>query len=387
MSPKRSADRLFTPRFLVMCGFTLTVFLSAFQLLPTAPYRILDLGGSHAAAGLFLGLLTYSSALSAPLTGALADRLGRRRTLLVASLTLTVLSLAYAASPTYQLPLALVLVHGVFWSALLAASAATITEIIPESRRAEGIGYWGMATVIAIAIAPALGLALYHHAGWAWLCLGTALLHLGMAAIALTLPESGRRRLAGEPWLPRPLVEWRIVGLSVTLFLYSYGYGAINSFVALYADAQHVTPRGLYFMTFAAMTLLVRPFSGRFADRVGYRRVFLPCLVLIAIGLGLLSLAGTRAWMLASGVVFGLGFGAAYPIYVAHVMRHVPDHRRGAAFGAVLAAFDIGIGTGSIVSGVLVGRYGYAAAYGVAGLLSALSLPYFLWAERRFLAG
>ena len=59
-------DRLFTVRFFTMCGFTFTVFLSAFQLLPTAPVRILQLGGTTFAAGLFLGFLTYASALSAP---------------------------------------------------------------------------------------------------------------------------------------------------------------------------------------------------------------------------------------------------------------------------------------------------------------------------------
>ena len=79
------SDRLFTPRFFVMCGFTFTVFLSAFQLLPTAPFRILELGGTTFASGLFLGFLTYASALSAPITGAIADRIGRRRTLIIAS--------------------------------------------------------------------------------------------------------------------------------------------------------------------------------------------------------------------------------------------------------------------------------------------------------------
>ncbi|HYU80645.1 MAG TPA: hypothetical protein VEK56_16765, partial [Vicinamibacterales bacterium] len=74
-------DRLFSPRFFLMCGFSFTVFLSAFQLLPTAPYRILELGGTAAAAGLFLGFLTYSSALTAPLTGSLVDRVGPRRVL------------------------------------------------------------------------------------------------------------------------------------------------------------------------------------------------------------------------------------------------------------------------------------------------------------------
>ena len=75
-------ERLFTPRFFVMCGFSFTVFLSAFQLLPTAPFHILDLGGSTFASGLFLGFLTYSSAFSAPLTGAYADRVGSRRVLI-----------------------------------------------------------------------------------------------------------------------------------------------------------------------------------------------------------------------------------------------------------------------------------------------------------------
>ena len=63
-----SQQRLFTPRFFTMCAYTFTVFVSVFQLLPTAPYRVLDLGGTTAAAGLFLGFLTFSSAFSAQYT-------------------------------------------------------------------------------------------------------------------------------------------------------------------------------------------------------------------------------------------------------------------------------------------------------------------------------
>src|SRR5687767_8838685 len=133
-------SRLFTPRFFVMCGFSFTVFLSAFQLLPTAPFHIIDLGGSTFASGLFLGFLTYSSALSAPLTGAYADRVGSRRVLIVSSLALVVFSMLYAVITNVRLLLAMVLVHGVFWSGLLSASAAYMTNLLPERRRAEGIG-------------------------------------------------------------------------------------------------------------------------------------------------------------------------------------------------------------------------------------------------------
>src|SRR5262249_52280034 len=149
-----SSSRLFTPRFFVMCGFTFTVFLSAFQLLPTAPFRIRDLGGSTFASGLFLGFLTYASAWSAPITGAIADRIGRRRTLLIARAVICACSIASARLTDYRLMLALVIVHGIFWSGLLSASAAYLTNMLPERRRAEGISYWGLSSVAAIAVAP-----------------------------------------------------------------------------------------------------------------------------------------------------------------------------------------------------------------------------------------
>ena len=94
--------RLFTPGFFVMCGFSFTVFLSVFQLLPTAPFHIHDLGGSTFASGLFLGFLTYSSAFSAPLTGAVVDRIGQRRVLITSSVAITVFSILYGRISDYR---------------------------------------------------------------------------------------------------------------------------------------------------------------------------------------------------------------------------------------------------------------------------------------------
>jgi len=378
-------DRLFTTRFFLMCGFTFVVFLSAFQLLPTAPFRILALGGTPATAGLFLGFLTYASALTAPVTGTLADRLGQRRILLGASAAIALFSLLYAVIDDYRVMLALVLVHGVFWSALLAASAAYITGIVPAARRAEGISYWGLSTVFAIAMAPAIGLWIYGRGGWFVLCLVAAALNLGMMAIAWRLPDDPARP-AGTTRnaLRGRLVEWRVLALSVTLFLYSFGYGGITSFVALYTDANGVTPTALYFVVFSVAILVTRPFVARLGDRVGYRRVLLPCLAAVVVGFGVLALGGTRPYLVASALVFGTGFGSAYPLFAAYVMRHIADDKRGAAFGSILAAFDTGIGTGSIGVGWLVGRHGFEVAFGFAAVLAALSIPYFLVADRWF---
>src|SRR5688500_20241710 len=110
-----------------MCGFSFTVFLSAFQLFPTAPFHIMDLGGSTFASGLFLGFLTYSSAFSAPLTGAYADRVGSRRVLIVSSLALVAFSVLYAVITNVRLLLAMVVLHGGFGSGRLSADSASLT--------------------------------------------------------------------------------------------------------------------------------------------------------------------------------------------------------------------------------------------------------------------
>ena len=211
--------------------------------------------------------------MSAPITGALADRVGKRLMLLVTSLVIAVFSVAYALSATYWVPLVLVFFHGLFWSGLLSASSAYMTEVIPESRRAEGIGYWGMATMLATATAPAIGLWMYRH-GWAWLCAGTAVLNLVMAAIAWRLPpdSSVAARMSSTRFFGKHIVEWRIVGVTMALFLCSFGYGGITSFVAVLADRNGITPRSIFFTAFALSVLVTRVFSGRLADRYGHRR-------------------------------------------------------------------------------------------------------------------
>ncbi len=370
-------DPVFTPRFFLMCGFSFSVFLSAFLLFPTAPFRVRDLGGSTFAAGLFLACLTYASACSAPVTGTVADRVGLRRTLLTASLAITAFSVAYAFVGDYRLFLGLALLHGTVWSGLLTGSGAYMSSLLPVSRRAEGISYWGLSSVLATAVAPTLGFWIY-RIGWRPLALTSAGLNLAMAAIAWRLPEVHPGRDGQGPARRGSLVEWRVLAVSFSLFLYSFGYGAVTSFAALYAEAIGVTPKPIFLTTLAVSILLTRPIAGPMGDRIGYRRVLLPCLGLITIGLGLLALTHTRAGIIAAAAVFGTGYGTAYPVFAAWVLGRVDAARRGAAFGAIIAAFDTGIGTGSLLSGLMVQRFGFATAFGAAAGLAALSIPYYL---------
>ena len=390
------SDRLFSPRFFIMFGFSFTVFVSVFQLLPTAPYRVLEIGGSTAVAGLFHGFLTFASAASAPFVGPITDRIGHRRVLIGVSLILAVFTLSYAFISSYQLMLAVVIAHGLIWSGLLTASGAYMTGTIPPSRRGEGLGYWGLASVLAMGAAPALGFLVYRH-GWTALCVELCLLNLLMAVIAWALPDdrpaSEAEDTATEGTAPtvadrvtslvRTGVAWRVVVLSIGTALVSFSYGGLTSFSALFADDLGLSPRSLFLTVMAVSTAIGRLTLGRTLDVIGPRRVFLWCLLLPPVGLALLALTHGEAMFVLSALVFGAGFGLMLPSYNTYVLTHVSANRRGAAFGAMLAAFDTGIGAGASIMGWVIHHHGFRASFVFAAVLASLAWPYFVFAERR----
>jgi MFS family permease len=383
MSPSLPKEPLFTGPFITMWAFSFTVFLSLFMLLPVVPFQVLAEGGTETEAGLFMGLLTYSSGLSALFTGALSDHIGRRKQLIVCAVAIVLCVLLYGVLP--NLPrLIFVTLHGIFWSGLLLASSAHVTSVIPQSRRAEGLSYWGMAALLAVTIAPTIGFAVYRH-GWLALCLSVAALNGVMGIISWSIddrhPSSPGWPTASE--LTRAL-NFSVLRISLSLFLYSFAFGAVTSFAALAADARGIAPREIFLTTMAFTTFLSRPVLSPFLDRLGHARMFRVFVAMIPVGLAILCLAHSRATMAVSAMVFGLAYGNCHPAFTAYIMGRVDERGRGGAFGGILAAFDVGIGTGSILSGILVHRFGFGVAFGAATFLSGLSLPYFNWARERF---
>jgi predicted MFS family arabinose efflux permease len=106
--------------------------------------------------------------------------------------------------------------------------------------------------------------------------------------------------------------------------------------------------------------------------------------VAIAVALSLMPLAATRPAIAGCAVLYGLGFAAIGPAFTTYVIGRVPPERRGAAFGANIAAFDTGIGSGSVLFGPVIAHAGFAPAFALAAVAALASWPYFSWAKPRF---
>jgi MFS family permease len=377
-----SRTPLLTPRFVALWLFQFGTFFSAFQLLPVIPLRIVDLGGSRGTAGVFLFVYTFASAFAAPVMGTIADHVGRRRMLIVASLLFVVFSLAYGLVPWLPVLLLIGIVHGAIWSSILSSASAMMTDFIPVERRTEGLAYWGLASTAAIAVAPAVGMYV-NYFGWFALCAEIATFSALMAVWALRIPRGAAS--APETAFPRAaeLWDWRVVRATLSLAVTSFGYGGVTSCVALLSRERGVKPESLFFTVFAITIIVVRICTSHLGDRHGMKVLLYPSLVAMPIAFGILALAQTRAQMIAAGVLFGIGLGNSFPAFMTFIVQHTDEQRRGRTFGSVILAFDTGIGLGSLVIAFIGGHAGFTAAFGLAAVLSCLAIPIFITTSRQ----
>ncbi|HEX7152896.1 MAG TPA: MFS transporter [Thermoanaerobaculia bacterium] len=380
------SERLFTPRFIALWSFQLVVFFSAFQLLPAIPFRILELGGSKAAAGSFLFVYTFASALAAPITGTIADHFGRRRMLILASVLFIFFSLAYGVIPYIPLLLAVGVIHGALWSGILSSASAIMAGFIPPSRRTEGLGYWGLAPTVAFSIAPAVGLAVYRAGGWFWLCVELSVISVIMAIWASRLPVVDESRGAELPNL-REAWDWRVIAAALSQTVTAFGYGGITSYAAILANERGIVPDSLYFTVFAVTVIAVRILTSRVADRYPPKAMIYFGYVAMPLAYATLAIAETRVMIAVSATLFGLGMGIAFPAFMTFVLTYTDERHRARTMGSLIWAFDTGIGIGSLLIGRFGQRWSLGTAFGIAAALALLAIPIFALTSRRLIRG
>lgn len=384
----RAVDRtpLFTPRFFSLWLFQFGTFFSAFQLLPVIPLRIIELGGSKAAAGTFLAVYTFASAFAAPVMGTIADSVGRKRMLVLASILFVVFSLAYGVVPWLPAVLVIAVIHGAIWSSILSAASALMTDYIPASRRTEGLGYWGLAPTAAIAIAPAVGMHV-HHFGWFALCAEIAALSAIMALWAWRMPSTPHQRDRVAIPEVKKLWDWRVLRTALSFSVVSFGYGGITSYVAILSRERGIHPESLFFTVFSIAVLIVRVITGPIADRRDPRQLLYPAFAAMPFAFGLLSIAKTHAQLIGAAILFGIGLGASFPAFMTFVVSNTAEEHRARTFGSVILAFDTGIGLGSICIGAIASRWSLGTAFAIAAGLSCLAIPIFIATSRQMLRG
>ena len=368
-SPK---PRLLTRNFVLVWALTFLTFFAAFQLFPTVPLRLRELGASLAESGRFMTLFTLGSALGALFTGPLGDRVGHRHLVVASALLYAGFLAAYAVMPSRLGFYLLAFPHGIVWSGLLTATMASLAHVLPEDRRADGLSLFGLASPGGVIVGPLLGLWIQHHWGFAPIGWYLAVLFLLLGALGTTLPkEHPHGRAEGFKW-----PNANVIAPCLVLFCVALGYGALGTYTAQEAlDLRMPLPSAFLSSMAVGMVLMRLVMLRRGFGKRPIRK--LPAMLLAAFaGLALLAgLPGGTVRHVVSALLYGAGYSMLHTLINAKLLESVDPQRRGSAFGALLFAFDAGIGLGSFSLGWTIGHYGYRMGWALGALAMIAALP------------
>jgi MFS family permease len=320
-----------------------------------------------------MSLFTAGSALGALFTGPLGDRVGHRRLVVASALLYTGFLAAYSLLSSRFGFYLLAFPHGIVWSGLLTATLASLSHVLPEDRRADGLSLYGLASPGGVIVGPLLGLWIFQHWGFAPIGWYLAALFLLLGALGTTLPKDhAHGRAEGFRW-PDAVVMLPCL----ILFCVALGYGAIGSYTAQEGLALGMAMPSAFLSSMAVGMVLMRLVMLR--RGFGKRPIRkLPGMLLGAFaGMALLAvLPGSTGRHVASALLYGAGYSMMHTLLNAKLLESVDPQRRGSAFGALLFAFDAGIGLGSFSLGWVIGHHSYRLgwALGAVAMLAALPL-------------
>lgn len=349
----------------------------------TALYALDRFRADEVVAGVVSGSFIVGAIVARLVGGKFLDVMGRRRTLVVGLLICVVLALAQAFVTELWLLVLLRGLHGVAFGAASSGVSTGVLASIPASRRAEGVGYYGLSTTFGSAIGPLMGILLIEQFDYAALFIGAAAWGaVGLAAaLLLRLPErvltdADRARL--RSWHPWTFIERSVLPISAVMLIASIGFSGVLSFLNPYAVTAGVGAiGGSYFLFYAAVVLVSRMFVGRLQDRFGDDAVVYPLLVCLAGGLVVLWVGLDGVLPFVSAALMGFGFGAMMPTIQSIVVSVAGPERVALATTTFFLAADIGFGIGPIVDGMLVAVFGYRGMYlALAGVALAGILLY-----------
>ncbi len=386
MEPFTNQDKLWTKDFITVTVINFFVFLTHFLLMVTiASYAVDEFHASTDMAGLVAGIFILGALLGRLIMGRFIEDIGSKRVLLAGTMFFIITSALYFAAINLTLLVIIRLLHGIVFGTASTAAGTIVAQIIPGSRRGEGIGFYSIGAILAVALGPFIGIFLIHHANFRMIFVVTSLLATASFVLSFIVNkptyETPEPDLAANQFRISDFLEYKAVPISIMILVIGFSYSGLLTFISLYAKEIHLEKAAsFYFLVYAVTVLVSRPFSGRLLDVKGPNFVVYPCLFIFATGMLLFSQATLGATLLAAGVLLGLGYGNFISSAQAISIKGVPPHRLGLATSTYFIFVDLGFGIGPYLLGALVGFTGYRGLYLIMTLviLAAIPLYYFL---------
>lgn len=386
----QTTSKLWTKDFIVVSFINFFLTLIFYLLMVTiAVFAVDEYSASTSEAGLVTGIFIIGALIGRLFIGRLIVSYSRKKILYTGLILFTLTTAFYFFEFGLGFLLFNRLVHGITLGMASTATGTIVAQIIPASRKGEGIGYYSMSATLATAIGPFIGLYLSQHTSFQTIftfCVALGFISLIIAFFLYVPPLDGSAKKAEvRGFKLSNFVEPRALPIAFITLAVAFCYSSVLSFINFYAmDIHLVSTASFFFIVYAAAVLASRPFTGRLMDKKGANFIMYPAFLLFGAGMFLLSTASTSFVFLLSGVLIGLGFGNMQSTTQAIAVKLTPPHRMGLATSTFFIFLDAGLGFGPYLLGFVIPVTGYSTLYVILGFVVFASsvLYYFLHGKR-----
>ena len=387
-NPKPTSEKLWNSNYLKVWGANFMIFFSFMLLTPLLPSYLSDtFGADKQTIGIVLSGYTLTALLIRALSGYMVDSFPRR-TVMIASYFLFALFFAgYLVAGSLLLFAIVRTLHGAPFGATTVSNSTVAIDVLHPSRRAEGIGYYGLSNNIATAISPSVAILLFSayqsYDLLFWVALITAL-------IGLVSTSSVKMREREIVKSDKPLSLDRFILLKgwrqgAAMICYAFSYGVLVTYVAIYGKEElGITGgTGLFFLLLSVGLILSRLVGSRTLRQGKVTENASIGTAIALVGYILFAAMHNQWGYYGAALIIGLGNGHMFPAFQTMFINLASNAQRGTANSTLLVSWDIGMGLGILVGGIVAEHVGYHAAFWTACGVNLLGIAIFQLLSRK----
>ena len=387
------------------------LFFSFMLVVPLLPiYLQEEFGASKDVIGVVLSGYTAVAMLTRATSGYVVDTFPRKQILVLGFVLLTAFYVGYIVAGSLLMFAIVRTFHGFPFGIATVSNSTVAIDVLPSSRRAEGIGYYGLSNNVATAISPTVGLWLYetYHDFDILFCASLFFGLLGVWCVATIKTEEKR------PGFKRKSEELRVKseGLSptihatnnsslfplhsslfrfdrffltagwsqgLTIVSFSFAYGVTSTYVAIYGREELglTSGSGIFFAILASGLFMSRLVGSRTLKqgRILYNASIGTCIS--CVGYLLFALLHNVWGFYGCALLVGLGNGHLWPAFQNMFVNLAPANKRGTANASLLTSWDLGVGLGVLIGGYLAENYNYHAAFWCSWIIEVLGVIFY----------
>lgn len=371
------------------------LFFAFYLLTPLLPLYLSEhFGATKDVIGIVLSGYTLTALLARPFSGFLVDTFPRKKVLLMCFFIFFIFFAGYIGAATLLLFAIVRTLHGAPFGALTVANSTMAIDVLPSSRRNEGIGYYGLSNNLAMAIAPSVSILIYRFTDSFQLLFWLALIIAGLGLFAdsgiKTEPKPQQEKPTANS--PRPALSldrfFLVRGwlLAVNMVFCGFCFGVLSNYLAIYG--KEVMGRsggtGIYFALLSAGLMASRLQGAKSLREGRLTRNAAQGMLISTVAYLLFVLMPNDIGYYGSAILLGLGNGHLWPAFQNMIIQMAHHNERGTANSTLLVSWDVGIGLGVLLGGVIAEHFGYTTAFWAVALSQIAACTIYLTTTRQF---